>query len=113
MKKLLIKIRKHRKLFLSSTIVFSRDFGVSMVLGYITAKFIAGPRTYVRGRLPSITFDFKKYHIHLHHWLVFLVAVAVSLLINFVIFTPNVFYGFFGGVIHQGIAHYDDWAKII
>jgi len=84
-----------------------------MIFGYLTAKLIAGSKTNERGRFPSIAFNFKKYRVHLHHWLVFLAALTISTYINFVIFNPSVFYGFFSGIIYQGVSHYDDWLKIV
>jgi len=113
MGRIITKIRKNRKLFLSSGFLLSSGFGLSMTFGYLTAKFIAGPKINEKGRLPSIAFNFKKYRVHLHHWLVFLAALIVSIYINFAVFSPSISYGFFSGIIYQGVSHYDDWLKIV
>jgi hypothetical protein len=90
----------------------SFELGLSLIVGYFTARYFAGEKTAEQGRLPSLTFDIKNYRIHLHHWLVFLGIFAAAVVANFFV-APLLFYGFLGGVIFQGVLYYDDWTKIV
>ncbi len=91
----------------------SFELGVSIVIGYIAARFFAGSRTNEKGRFPSLTFSVKGYGIHLHHWFLFLGFLLAALVWGFFIVAPTVFYGFLGGVIAQGILMYEDWPRIV
>lgn len=113
MKNLLSRVRKNRQLLINSTVRFLIHFGTSAFLGYLTARFFAGPQTYTPGRLPSIAFNINDYRVHLHHWLIFSAALLVSRYHNFFILKSKFFYGFSTGVIYQGIVYYDDWKQII
>ena len=93
--------------------LISFELGLSLIVGYFTARFFAGEKTAEQGRLPSLAFGVKNYRIHLHHWLVFLGIFVAAAIANFFVVAPLLFYGFLGGVIFQGVVHYDDWIKIV
>jgi len=93
--------------------LISFELGISMLLGYFVARYVAGSKVKARGRIPSFILSFKKYKLHLHHWLVFSNILVVTLILHFFVLTPQLFYGFLGGVIAQGLIYYDDWAEII
>ena len=94
-------------------ILISLELGISLMLGYLVALFFAGPRTNKQGRIPSIVFRFRQYRIHLHHWFVFSSVLAVAFVMHFFVLTPLLFYGFLGGVVAQGVFHYQDWKAVI
>ena len=91
----------------------SFELGLSIILGYVAARFCAGSETNTRGRFPSLVFSFGKYGIHLHHWLLFLGMLLCALAWGFFVIAPSAFYGFLGGVVAQGIITYEDWPRII
>ena len=93
--------------------LISFELGVSIILGYVAARFFAGSETNTRGRIPSLTFSIKGYGVHLHHWLSFLGLLLAAVIWGFFIVAPNIFYGFLGGVIAQGILMYEDWPRIV
>jgi len=93
--------------------LISFELGVSMVVGYLVARFFAGAKESVKGRTPSFVFRFRAYRVHVHHWLLFSPVLVVLLVSHIFIFTPHLFYGFLGGVIAQGVLYYEDWASVI
>ena len=94
--------------------LISFELGVSMIIGYFIARFCAGAKTNMPGRIPSfLVFRVRSYRVHLHHWFVFSNILAVALVLHFFVITPLVFYGFLGGVIAQGVLYYNDWGRIV
>lgn len=91
----------------------SIEFGLSMVMGYFAALFIAGKKTGDRGRFPSWAFTVKDYRIHLHHWFLSLLVLVGALVANVFLTESWIFFGFIGGVIFQGVLHYEDWPRLI
>ena len=96
-----------------SAMLISFELGASMIGGYFMARFLAGSKTNMRGRIPSIRFYFKTYKVHLHHWFIGLSILVLTLTLHFFVVTPHIFYGFLSGVIVQGVVYYDDWPKIV
>jgi len=93
--------------------VISLELGVSLIIGYFIALLFAGRRSKTQGRIPSLVFRFKQYRIHLHHWLVFSNVIALTLILHFFIASPLLFYGFLGGIVAQGVFHYEDWHTVV
>ncbi|HEA84454.1 MAG TPA: hypothetical protein ENI04_00520 [Candidatus Wildermuthbacteria bacterium] len=79
--------------------LISFELGISIVFGYIAARFFAGSSSKTQGRAPSLIFPVGKYTIHMHHWLIFLGALVITLLANLLFTTPPIFYGFLVGAI--------------
>ena len=96
-----------------AAMLISFELGISMIGGYFIARFLAGSKTNVRGRIPSLRFCFKTYKAHLHHWFVGLSILVLTFMLHFFIGTPHVFYGFLSGIIVQGVVYYDDWPRIV
>lgn len=119
MQKLAVRIWKEHvftrfpKVPLLATTIISFELGVSIIGGYLMARFLAGARTHAKGRIPSLRFRVKTYKVHLHHWFVCLGILALAFLFHFFLVTPQVFYGFLGGAIVQGVVYYDDWTRIV
>lgn len=76
------------------------------ITGYYTAKLLSN-------RVKSIVFTIGKYKVHLHHWLMGSITILLALFYDFTPFMNQLFFGFVGGVILQGIISYPDWSKII
>ena len=93
--------------------LISFELGFALLAGYFAAYFFAGQKTSEQGRIPSLVFNVGDWSVHLHHWLVFLAIFVVAAIASFFIVSPFVFYGFLGGVIVQGLFHYEDWPRII
>ena len=93
--------------------LISFELGFALFAGYFAAHFFAGQKTSERGRIPSLVFDMGDWRVHLHHWLVFLSIFVVAAIASFFVVSPFLFYGFLGGVIVQGLSHYDDWPRIV
>ncbi|MDP4007536.1 MAG: hypothetical protein Q8P55_03040 [bacterium] len=93
--------------------LISFELGFALLAGYFAAHYLAGEKTSERGRIPSLVFNVGDWRFHLHHWFLFLGIFVAAVIANFFIIAPFVFYGFLGGVIVQGLSHYDDWTRIV
>jgi len=91
----------------------SLGLAAGMMVGYFTARFCSGAETAQRGRFRSVVFTTGTYKVHLHHWLIALCILALAAFLQLFVFAHEILYGFLGGLSVQGIAKYDDWAKII
>lgn len=104
---------QHLSLGAMSIMLISFSLGASLIIGYIVARFIAGSRAKERGRFPSIAFTLQGYKIHMHHWLIFSSILVATAIFQFSMFANEIVYGFFGGVVIQGITYYEDWRQVI
>jgi len=95
--------------------LISVELGFALLAGYFAARFVAGKKTSAPNwkHIPSLAFDMGDWRIHLHHWVIFLAIFIGAAIASFFIVSPFVFYGFLGGVIAQGVLHYDDWPRVI
>jgi len=86
---------------------------VSLLIGFLTSKYLSGKSTGERGKIGSIRIPFKRWRIHLHHWLYSLALIAVFAATGFHLLTPGLTYGFLLGVTIQGVYCYEDWHRIL
>lgn len=95
--------------------LISFELGFALLAGYFAAHFFAGKKTSAPNwrYIPSLAFTMGNWRVHLHHWLVFLVIFIGAAIASFFVVSPFLFYGFLGGVIVQGLLHYEDWPHII
>jgi len=94
------------KFFLGIPIaLFSLEIYSGALLGYFIAKFLSG-------RLKSPIFNFGHYEFHFHHWLYGLGILISAIWYQFLPF-PQFSFGFFGGIVFQGIYSYPDWHRIL
>ena len=95
--------------------ILSFELGFALIAGYFAAHFFAGEKTSGpnRGNIPSLAFTIRDWRVHLHHWLIFLGIFIGAAIASFFIVSPFAFYGFLGGVIAQGLLHYEDWPHVI
>jgi len=104
---------RHVSLGALSVMVISFSLGASLIIGYFVARFFAGSKAKEKGRFPSIAFTVRGYKVHIHHWLSFSSILAAALIFQFSILPQEIFYGFFGGIVFQGITFYEDWRQVI
>jgi hypothetical protein len=114
--------QRHRKKILIISIVLAvvvlASFSYYLLcagglLGYIGGKLCGGKKAGVRGRFRSIIFPIRHYQLHLHHWFLAIVTLAICLMGNFYVVTPQLFYGSMCGLAFQGIFCYDDWFRLV
>lgn len=91
--------------------LISLQLGLGIILGYFTARLLAGKQTGQQGRIKSLAFQIGNYKLHLHHWLLSLGVLVFAFFFN--LFHFHFFYGFIGGWIVQGVFSYKDWKKIL
>ena len=80
--------------------------------GFFICKACGGAEEGIQGRVRSIIIPLRTHELHLHHWLLSVVATVASVVHGFFLFAPGLFYGILGGLILQGILCYGDWHRI-
>ena len=99
---------------LSTGIVLGYFSFISWSIGFLIAKCLGSKTVGKPSRLRSYFIPLGKYKIHLHHWLLSSCAIILFVLFKGTyVSSPDLFYGFFGGVVFHGIYSYRDWHKIL
>ncbi len=88
-------------------------FYLGCAAGFAICKFCGGAEAGIQGRVRSIIIPLSGYEIHLHHWLLSVIATVTSAVQGFFLIAPGLFYGVLGGLILQGVLCYGDWHRII
>lgn len=108
---------KKRLVVILSTIVTGITLGylffLSLLLGFLASKYVAGESVGERGKIRSIVIPFIRWRIHLHHWLYSFWLIGLSSATGIHFLTPTITYGLLGGVAFQGIYSYSDWHIIL
>jgi hypothetical protein len=108
---------KKRLVSIALTVVAGISLGylfvLSWLLGFLTSKYIAGESSGEQGRFRSIIIPFRKWGIHLHHWLYSLGLMGLTSAIGLYFLSPTITYGLLGGSVFQGIYCYDDWHVVL
>lgn len=108
---------KMKRLTILSTLIVSIMLGylflLSWLLGFFAARYVAGESAGVRGRLGSIIIPFRRWRLHIHHWLYSLWLMGISLATGIHFLTPSITYGLLGGLVFQGIYYYNDWHIVL
>lgn len=108
---------KKRLIVIPSTIVATIALGplffLGWLLGFLTSKYVAGDSVGKRGKVRSIVIPFRRWGIHLHHWLYSLFLMSLSAATGIYFMTPAITYGLLGGLVFQGIYCYNDWHVVL
>ncbi len=108
---------KKRIIAVLSAIIFLIVLGyllvLSLLLGFLTSKYLAGKSAGEKGKLGSVLIPFRRWRIHLHHWLYSLWILGISFLTGIHFLNPIITYGFLCGSTFQGIYCYGDWHIIL
>ncbi len=96
-----------------SSLMFSYLFILAWLLGLLASKYAAGKFPGEKGRLSSVIIPFRRWRIHLHHWLYSLFLVGLSSASGLYFLSPAVTFGLLAGTMFQGIYYYDDWRVIV
>lgn len=104
---------KMKLVAIMSTVITGFMFGylflLSLLIGFLASKYVAGKSSGKQGRLKSIILPFRRWRIHLHHWLYSLWLIGFSYLTGMYFLTPLLTYGLLGGSAFQGVYCYGDW----
>ena len=108
---------KKRIIIVLSAIIFlvmlSYLFILSLLLGFLTSKYLAGKSVGEKGKLGLIVIPFINWKIHLHHWLYSLWLMGISFITGVYFLSPIITYGFLGGSTFQGVYCYGHWHVIL
>ena len=100
-------------LTIAATIMLGYIFFLSWLAGFLTSKYAAGQSAGEPGKVSSLVIPFRKWGLHLHHWLYSLCLMGLSTITGMYILTSTITYGLLGGFIFQGIYCYSDWHVIL
>ena len=96
-----------------TSLMFGYLFILSWLIGMLASKYIAGKSSGETGKLKSVIIPFRRWRIHIHHWLYSLCLLGFSSAFGLHFLTPTITYGLLGGAVFQGIYFYDDWRVIV
>ncbi len=109
MKKKLVSVL----LAIAATITFGYLFFLSLLLGFLASKYVAGKSVGERGKVRALVVPFSRWNFHLHHWLYSLCLIGFSSITGIHFLTPTITYGLLGGLVFQGIYCYSDWHIVL
>ena len=96
---------------LVTSLYYSFLFTTGIVIGYILCKIFCN--IFIKnGKIESIFIDIGKWKVHLHHWIMGIILLAIVWIIDY-FYLPTFFAGFVCGIILQDIYDYNDWYKIL
>jgi len=96
---------------LTTSLYYSILFTMGIVIGYVLCKLFCN--IFVKnGKIDSVFIDYGRWKIHLHHWIMGIMILAIVWVIDY-LYLPAFFAGVVCGVIMQDIYDYNDWYKVI
>lgn len=98
---------------LSTGIILGYLSFITWAVAFLIAKYLGGKTAGERGRLRSFFIPLGNYKIHLHHWILSSLVMGITMVKGIYFLSPDLFYGFFGGIVFHGIYCYHDWYKIL
>jgi|SRR5581483_7257564 len=95
---------------LATSVRYSLMFTLGIVIGYVLCKIFC--MLFVNnGKIDSIFLDYGKWKIHLHHWIMGIIVLAIVWVIDR-FYLPTFFAGAICGIIIQDIYDYNDWHQV-
>src|SRR5438105_4184683 len=89
---------------LATSFYYSFSFTGGIVIGYVLCKIFCN--LFVKnGRVDSIFIDYGKWKVHLHHWIIGIIILAIVWVIDY-FYLPTFFAGAVCGMIIQDIYDY-------
>jgi hypothetical protein len=79
-------------------------FIIFTCFGFFVAKFFSGKKEGQEGHLESLKFRIGSHILHIHHWLY---GSIILLLLWFIGFYNDIVFGFFTGLVLQGLTYRD------
>ena len=101
-----LKIKKSRLILGLSIALFSLKMYFGGIFGYLFAKFFSD-------RMNPLIFNVGSYKLHLHHWITGSTALTLAVVYDITPLMNQLFFGFMGGLIVQGIVSYSDWHRVL
>ena len=106
------KVRKFLPaVVLAATFYYSFLLTLGLALGYFGSKIFA--RYFLeQGKVDKIYIDCGKWKIHMHHWILGAIFLALVWVIDY-FYLPRFFVGVVLGIIAHDIYDYNDWHKVL
>src|SRR3989339_2186515 len=106
------KIRRYLPAFvIVASVYYSFLLALGLALGYIGSK-IFSKYLLENGKVDSIYIDCGKWKIHMHHWILGAIFLALVWAIDY-FYLPSFFLGVVGGIIAHDIYDFNDWHKVL
>ena len=90
---------------------YSFSFTMGIVIGYLLCRIFCS-LFLNNGKIESIFIDYGKWKLHVHHWIIGVVILAIAWVVDY-FYLPTFFAGAICGVIIQDIYDYNDWHQVI
>ena len=101
---------------LATSLYYSFSFTTGIVIGYVLCrmfcKLFLNHGDNINGKIDKVFVDFGKWKLHLHHWIMGIIVLAIVWVIDY-FYLPTFFAGAICGVIMQDIYDYNDWHKVL
>jgi len=105
------KVKKYLPaVVMMASFYYSFLLALGLALGYIGSK-VFSHYLLESGKVDSIYIDCGKYKIHLHHWILGALLLAIAWVIDY-FYLPRFFVGVMCGVIAHDIYDFNDWHKV-
>lgn len=110
-------VKKVKKIIFPATTIaafsyFSLLFGIGLILGYLVTKFFCD-KFIETGKIKLVFIKFKKWEIHLHHWIMGALILGIFIFNGWLPLLPKVFIGAIVGVALHDFHIDREWYKII
>jgi len=111
---LIVKKKSTLLVLLSAGIILGYLSFIAWSVGFLLVKYLGSKTVGEPSKIKSYFIPLGKYKIHLHHWLLSSCAIIIFTVFKGAYVLPSdLFYGFFGAIVFQGIYCYSDWHKIL
>jgi hypothetical protein len=109
------KIKKVKKILPAVVLASSYYYSIWLTIGLVIGYF--GCKTFYKlfvenGKVDLIYLDFGKWQMHVHHWIMGVIVLAVVWVVDY-FYLPTFFVGVVCGIIAHDIYDFNDWHKII
>jgi len=105
------KLIKPRIIFGIPLAALSFEIYLGVVLGYFGSKFFVEKLVKTK-IIESFIFDIGRYKLYLHHWIIGLIILTLSLQYQFLPLAPFSF-GFLGGLILEDLHRDENWHLVL
>jgi len=96
---------------LVTTFYYSFLLAIGLFLGYLGCKVYYN-KFVATGKVDKIFLDCGKWKIHLHHWIMGAIVLALVWVVD-LFYLPKFFVGVVGGIMAHDIYDFNDWYQIV
>jgi len=97
---------------LIASLYISVGFAIGVIIGYLGTNLFH--KKFIKtGKVNIVIFDLGNWKIHLHHWVMGILAIFAFYFIGLLSFLPIFFIGTLGGLIFHDLYTDKNWYRVI